>query len=98
MVMKRTADNLVVDVGRGKRKTWRQNGGKAEAFYVSDESEARDIDAKYGTKGTQQVWVKEHGNMGWERSYREDGVHSYFKGASKTYADAWEAFEKRRKD
>lgn len=83
MVMKRTKGPLNINTGRGRRKTWRENGGKADFFYVSNESEAKEIDEVYGSKGSQDVWVREHGQMGHDATYHADGgvynsVHNYF--------------------
>lgn len=97
MVRKRVPGNMTLDVGRGKRKFWKDIGGKSDIMYVDSESEARDIDAVYGRGGSNEVWVKEQGNMTHERTYKDD-VHSYYFGASKKFSDAWDAFEKRRKD
>ena len=103
MVMRRTKKPIVIDTGRGRRKTWRENGGKADFFYVSSKSEADEIDQEYGTKGSGDVWVKEHGQAGHDATYHMDSgkyntPHKYFWGASTQYSRAWEAFEKRRKD
>jgi len=92
MVMKRTSTPLRIDTGRGRRKTWRENGGKADFFYVSSESEARDIDALYGSKGTQDVWVKEHGQASHDASYHPGPGQNFFFGApaSRRYAENYE--------
>jgi hypothetical protein len=79
MVMKRTKDPIEIDVGRGRRKFWKDIGGKSDMLYVDSESEARDIDALYGRKGTGEVWVHEQGNFSHDRTYKEDGVHNYFR-------------------
>lgn len=89
MVMKRTSEDVTIDVGRGKRKFWKDVGGKADVMYVDSASEAADIEAVYGRKGTNEVWVKEHGNMGHERTYKEGGVHSYFFGQPKENKWVW---------
>jgi len=85
MVMKRSKDPVNINTGRGRRKTWRENGGKADFFYVSSESEAKEIDEVYGNKGTQEVWVKEHGQAGHDATYKMDSgkyssIHNYFFG------------------
>jgi hypothetical protein len=98
MVMKRTKRPVVIDTGRGLRKTWRENGGKADFFYVSNEAEAKEIDEVYGTKGTQDVWVREHGQAGHDATYKEDHVHNYFFGSSKVYSDAWQKIFGRRRN
>jgi len=88
MVMKRTPAPVNINTGRGRRKTWRENGGKSDFFYVSNESEAREIDELYGAKGTGDVWVKEHGQAGHDATYKQDGgrhssIHNYFFGGVK---------------
>ena len=70
----------------GRVKKFQRNG----TFETNDAGEAKEIDKVLGAKGTGEVVVtpyedKEHG-------------HTYTFGASKNFADAWEAFEKRRKD
>lgn len=104
MVFKRTPGPLHIDTGRGVRKTWRENGGKADFFYVSTESEARDIDALFGSGGTQDVWVKEHGQAGFDASYHPESGRSFFFGAltSRQYVENYERIfgkrQRRRKD
>jgi hypothetical protein len=84
MVMKRTKKPITIDTGRGERKTWRDKGGRADFFYVSNEAEAKEIDEVYGMKtGTGDVWVKEHGQAGHDASYHEENgrftrTHNYF--------------------
>ena len=63
---------------------------------VSDDI-ADEIDKTDGLKGAQEVWVHEDPVRNHADRYKPDGVHSYFYGASRRYADAWDAFEKRRK-
>ena len=79
-----TRDIPGVRVG-GRERYFSHNG----MFTTRDAGEAAEIDKVLGTKGTGEVVVtsyneKEHG-------------HTYLFGASKKFADAWEAFEKRRK-
>jgi hypothetical protein len=69
----------------GREKRFARNG----TFETSDAGEAREIDMVLGRKGTGEVAVtsyneKEHG-------------HTYRFGTSRRFADAWDAFEKRRK-
>ena len=66
-------------------------------MYVGDDI-ADEIDQTQGLKGTGDVWVHEDPRLNWTERYKADGVHSFFFGATNRYADAWEAFEKRRKD
>ena len=68
---------------------------------VSDEGLANEIDTQHGLKGTGDVWVAE--DQRGESFLRDDGpqgvgVHRYFWGASPAFSNAWDAFEKRRKD
>jgi hypothetical protein len=65
-------------------------------MYVDDDI-ADEIDKTQGRKGNQDVWVHEDPRLNWSTKYKADGVHSYFFGSSKQYADAWEEFEERRK-
>ena len=89
MVMRRTPGPLRIDTGRGVRKTWRENGGKADFFYVSTETEARDINALYGSGGTRDVWVKEHGQASHDASYHVNGGRGFF-GATRAFREGWE--------
>jgi hypothetical protein len=95
MVMRRSKRRIPIDVGRGRRRTWKENGGKADFFYVSTESEARDIDEVYGMKGTGDVWVREHGQRGHDATYREDGVHTYFFGSGRKYRENYDRIFKK---
>ena len=68
---------------------------------VTDEALAREIDTQHGLKGTGDVWVAEDDRT--ESFLRDDGglgvgVHRYFWGASPRFSNAWDAFERRRKD
>jgi hypothetical protein len=87
-----------IQTGKGHRRFRRRSG-----FYVSDPAEAREIEQKYGKKGTKDVNVVEDDRAAWhinaDRS--TDGnhaTHHYTFGPTASYAAAWEAFEKRRKD
>jgi hypothetical protein len=77
-----------VDIGSEHRRFERDG-----TFVVDDPQLSRDIDKMYGRRGNQTVAVVPHNDS----STRELG-HTYTFGPSKTFADAWEAFEKRRKD
>jgi hypothetical protein len=70
----------------GRVKKFSRNG----TFETDDAGEAAEIDKVLGRKGTGEVVVTSHNK-------KEPG-HTYTFGPSKTFADAWEAFEKRRKD
>jgi hypothetical protein len=68
---------------------------------ICDESLANEVDSQHGLKNTGDVWVAE--DQRGESFLRDDGpvgvgVHRYFWGASPRFANAWENFEKRRKD
>lgn len=88
------------DTSRGHR-----DFGKTSVLYVSDPSEAKEIDQTYGKKGTMDLYV--HEDDQYERALNaetwdvKDGqvktLHHYTFGSTSYYADAWEAFEKRRK-
>ncbi len=70
----------------GRERRFAKNG----MFTVSDPGEAAEINKVLGAKGTGEVVVtsyeqKEHG-------------HKYKFGASQKFANAWDEFEKRRKD
>lgn len=68
----------------GRKKTFGKNG----TFETDDLGEAEEIDKVLGKKGTGEVVVT---------SYKEkEHGHTYTFGPSKKYADAWDAFEKRR--
>lgn len=70
----------------GRPKKFAANG----TFETSDEGEAREIDKVLGAKGTGEVAVTSF-------TQKEPG-HTYTFGASRTFATAWDEFEKRRKD
>lgn len=70
---------------------------KGKSMMYVDDDLADEIDKTDGLKGTKDVWVHEDPRLNWSERYKPDGVHSYFFGASRKYADAWEEFEKRRK-
>jgi hypothetical protein len=74
-----------VTVG-GRVKKFSPNG----TFETADSGEAEEIDKVLGAKGTGEVAVTSY-------TEKEPG-HTYTFGPSKKFADAWEAFEKRRKD
>lgn len=71
---------------------------KGKSMMTVDDDVANEIDKTDGLKGTGDVWVHEDPRRNWVERYKPDGVHSYFYGASKRYASAWDDFEKRRKD
>jgi len=71
------------------------------SMMVGDESLAAEIDSQHGLKATGEVWVAE--DQRGESFLRDDGregygVHRYFWGNSSHFANAWDNFEKRRKD
>jgi hypothetical protein len=81
----------------GKGNLTFKNG--KSSMLISDESLAKEVDTQHGLKGTGDVWVAEDQRA--ESFLRDDGqngVHRYFWGATPRYANAWEQFEKRRKD
>lgn len=88
-----------LDTSRGHRD-FTQNS----VMYVSDTSEAKEIDQKYGKSGTMDAYVVE--DHQYERALNGESwdvkgnnvkvLHSYHFGSSQSYADAWEAFERRR--
>jgi hypothetical protein len=61
-----------------------------DTFETSDPGEAKEIDKVLGAKGTGEVVVTPY-------EEKEQG-HTYTFGASQKFANAWEEFEKRRKD
>ena len=101
MVVPRTKEAKILgfDAGRGRRRF-----GKKSALFVSSEAEAQEIDTTVGLKGSKDVWVHEDPMYEWH--LHNDGstngqnidTHHYTFGASRRYANAWEAFERRRKD
>lgn len=70
---------------------------KGKPMMYVDDDVADEIQQTDGLKGTQDVWVHEDPRRNHAERYKPDGVHSYFFGASRKYADTWEEFEKRRK-
>ena len=82
-------------------------GGKTQKI-LTDETLAREIDTEYGVGGSgkRDVYVYEDDRLAWhdEHDKQTDGInhdrggHRYFFGPSAEFADAWDAFEKRRKD
>lgn len=79
----RELDGLTVG---GRVKKFSPNG----TFETDDAGEANEINKVLGAKGTGEVVVTNY-------TEKEQG-HTYTFGPSQKYADAWEAFEKRRKD
>lgn len=73
----------------GKKRMFDKRG----TFTVSDPGEAAEINKVLGAKGTGEVVVTPYK----DNTTHEPG-HTYRFGASSNFADAWEAFEKRRKD
>lgn len=80
-------------------------GGKTQKI-LTDESVAREIDTEYGIGGKREVYVYEDERLEWHDSHdkqtdgmnHDKGGHRYRFGPSQSYAQAWDAFEKRRKD
>lgn len=81
-------------------------GGKTQKI-LTDESLAREIDTEYGvSSGKRDVYVYEDDRLAWHDAHdkqtdgmnHDKGGHRYFFGPSESFANAWEAFEKRRKD
>lgn len=91
-----------LQTGRGQRDF---NYNKS-LMNISDAGEAKEIEEKYGAKGSQDVHVIEdekysHAVNGeqWDvRGSDVKTVHHYTFGASPKYANAWEEFEARRTD
>lgn len=99
LVMPRTTQIAESGLKTGKG-TLKFKGGKT-SMMVGDEALAKEIDTQHGLKGTGDVWVAEDQRA--ESFLRDDGpvgvgVHRYFWGQSQRYANAWDEFEKRRKD
>lgn len=80
-------------------------GGKTQKI-ITDETVAREIDTEYGLHGKRDVYVYEDDRLEWHDSHEKEtdglnhdkGGHRYTFGPSRSYASAWDAFEKRRKD
>jgi len=68
-----------------------------QPIHVEDDI-ANEIEAHQGLKGTGDVWTHEDPRLNHFERYNADGIHSYFWGTDIKYANAWEAFEKRRTD
>ena len=68
---------------------------KGKSMMYVDDDIAEEINQTQGLKGDGDVWVHEDPRLNWKTRYK-DGVHSFFFGPSKSYANAWEEFEKRR--
>jgi hypothetical protein len=64
-----------------------------DTFIIDDEGLAREMDQTYGVKGTQKVSLVPYT----DKTTNEPG-HRYTFGPSVQFANAWDAFEKRRKD
>lgn len=73
----------------GKEHRFKKDG----TFIIEDEGMARELESIYGKKGTQKLAITEYN----DHETRELG-HTYTFGPSRKYSDAWEEFEKRRKD
>ena len=99
LVMSRNAGVLETGIKTGKGTLKFQKG--KTAMFVSDPELVKEIDQTSGLKGSGDVWVAQDERA--ESFLRDDsaegrGIHRYFWGASPKYANAWEEFEKRRKD
>jgi len=99
MVMSRNPGVLDTGLKTGKGKLKFKNG--KNAMFVGDAALANEIDTVHGLKGSGDVWVHEDPRS--EPFLRDDGaigagVHRYFWGPSSRFSNAWEEFEKRRKD
>ena len=66
--------------------------GSDDTFILDDEGLARELDQTYGRKGTQKVAITAYDDT----TTREPG-HKYTFGPTARFAEAWDAFEKRRK-
>ena len=64
-----------------------------DTFIIGDEGLARELESMYGVKGTQKLAITAYDDT----ETREPG-HIYTFGPSRRYAQAWDAFEKRRRD
>lgn len=64
-----------------------------DTFIIEDEGLARELDSMYGKKGTQKLAITDY-----DDHETKELDHTYTFGASKKFSDAWEAFEKRRKN
>lgn len=96
MAKKKKFQAIKADVGeyegiRHDGKEYRFGGN--DTFTVSDEGLMREMDAIHGKKGTQKIAFADYN----DHETRELG-HTYTFGASSKFAQAWESFEKRRKD
>lgn len=88
-VIKNTTRADVTGVALGDKK---MKFGKNGTFVVGDEGLAREIDKTHGRRGSQQVAVVPYRDT----STNEPG-HRYQFASDANWANAWEAFEKRRK-
>ena len=80
---------------------------KGKSMVHVDGDIADEIDQTQGLKGSGEVWVHEDPILNHTERYHENtsvkegtvmSLHSYIFGPSRSYSNAWEAFEKRRKD
>jgi hypothetical protein len=99
LVMSRVPKVLDTGLMTGKGKLKFKEG--KTAMFIGDKALADEIDTVHGLKGSGDVWVHEDPQS--EPYLRDDGAigkgtHKYFWGATSRFANAWEAFEKRRKD
>lgn len=67
-------------------------------LHIGDPALAQEIDSEYGLKAKGDIWALQDERHEQHINYKEDGVHGYFFGPSKKFANAWDEFEKRRKD
>lgn len=71
-----------LSTGKGKVKF-----GKKTAVWVDDPGQASEIDARYGLKGSGEVWVEQDENLEWHAKHdnqtdgRKVGIHHYTFGA-----------------
>ena len=71
------------------------------AKIIEDPGLATEIDTQYGLKGTGDVWVARDEMYENKANYHDSSLqstHNYFFGPSKSFADAWDELQERRKE
>jgi hypothetical protein len=106
--MKKKKFIVVPRTDKGQRGLETGKGGLdfkgKSAAWVSDPAEAKEIDDRYGLKGSGDVWVEQDENLEWHAKHDETtdgihrGIHHYTFGAMTSPAALrfWERYERKK--
>lgn len=60
------------------------------AKIITDPGLADEIDKTHGLKGSGKVWVERDERLNNHTTYHEDGIHTYFFGSSRKFAERYD--------